>query len=93
MSSNLPPGVSANMIPGNRPEDEEDEEFWEAFHSRIARDHKDESDTLDDRLANDPKLEAAVCRAILLGRDMGYAAGATDASIDAMVGEASRHME
>jgi hypothetical protein len=26
--SNLPPGVSTNMIPGNRPEDEAEERFW-----------------------------------------------------------------
>jgi len=31
MSSNLPPGVTENMIPGNRPEDE----AWDDFHAKI----------------------------------------------------------
>jgi hypothetical protein len=31
MSSNLPPGVTESMIPGNRPEDE----GWERFHEQI----------------------------------------------------------
>ena len=29
MSSNLPPGVSVNMIPGNRPEDIAEEAYWD----------------------------------------------------------------
>jgi hypothetical protein len=32
--SNLPPGVSTNMIPGNRPEDEAEENFWDTFEQR-----------------------------------------------------------
>lgn len=31
MGSNLPPGVSESMIPGNRPEDEWYERFWDAI--------------------------------------------------------------
>lgn len=31
MASNLPPGVTDSMIPGNRPEDE----AWETFHEEI----------------------------------------------------------
>lgn len=34
MSSNLPPGVSENMIPGNRPEDA----AWEFFHESVDED-------------------------------------------------------
>lgn len=33
--SNLPPGVSENMIPGNRPEDGDDEAFWELFLTKL----------------------------------------------------------
>ena len=35
MSSNLPPGVSENMIPGNRPEDLEYEHFWDTLIDRV----------------------------------------------------------
>lgn len=34
MTSNLPPGVTESMIPGNRPEDE----AWETFHDEIDKD-------------------------------------------------------
>lgn len=34
MASNLPPGVTDGMIPGNRPEDRE----WEAIHESIDMD-------------------------------------------------------
>jgi hypothetical protein len=37
MASNLPPGVSEGMIPGNRPEDLADEEFWEALLERLPK--------------------------------------------------------
>jgi hypothetical protein len=33
---NLPPGVSENMIPGNRPEDAEDERFWNALYQKLS---------------------------------------------------------
>lgn len=33
--SNLPPGVTLNMIPGNRPEDEAEERFWEALWTAL----------------------------------------------------------
>lgn len=32
---NLPPGVSVGMIPGNRPEDDEAEAFWQALYGRL----------------------------------------------------------
>lgn len=33
MSSNLPPGVTDSMLPGNRPEDMENERAWDELHS------------------------------------------------------------
>jgi hypothetical protein len=40
--SNLPPGVSEGMIPGNRPEDVEEEAFWEAFEKKFKDAHPKE---------------------------------------------------
>lgn len=37
--SNLPPGVSASMIPGNRPEDEASERFWQVLDERFELEH------------------------------------------------------
>jgi hypothetical protein len=38
--SNLPPGVSESMIPGNRPEDIAEEEFWENLESELQERYK-----------------------------------------------------
>jgi len=37
MSDNLPPGVTESMIPGNRPEDES----WDNFYENVDRDCKE----------------------------------------------------
>ena len=82
---NLPPGVSSNMIPGNRPEDEEDDEFFNAFEKQFAAQHPEHSAVMWKRLAKDEELDDAIFNALRVARDMGYAAGATDASIDAQM--------
>jgi hypothetical protein len=53
-SSNLPPGVSEHMIPGNRPEDIAEEEFWE---------------TLDNEFLNQWPLLAAALQPVWDGDD------------------------
>lgn len=37
--SNLPPGVSENDIPGNRPEDVAEERFWTQLDERFIREY------------------------------------------------------
>lgn len=39
--SNLPPGVTESMIPGNRPEDIAEERFWEELWDYIATNFPD----------------------------------------------------
>jgi len=35
MLSNLPPGVTDSMLPGNRPEDQEWEDFWTWLEDKV----------------------------------------------------------
>lgn len=73
--SNLPPGVSVNDIPGNRPEDELYEQMWNTFYklwekSRIAA-KWDMSETYDDTIDKDWFINA-VDIAYQVGYDNGY---------------------
>ena len=74
MSSNLPPGVTPSMIPGNRPEDMEEEAFWQLFETKI-----------DEAKVPVPKYgwDDAIQQAIIIARDLGYEKGYGDAKADA----------
>ena len=71
--SNLPPGVSVGMIPGNRPEDIAEEAFWETLTERAP------SDLLPEEWWDDGGLAALV----KIARDLGYAEGYNDGSLEA----------
>jgi hypothetical protein len=62
--SNLPPGVTEGMIPGNRPEDEADEAFFDALSAR--------SVALGFDLPDDGQFEDALRAARDLGYDVGH---------------------
>ncbi len=63
MSSNLPPGVTDSMIPGNRPEDLAEEAFWEALYEKAG-------------VTSEDSLDAeGVVRLIQAARDLAYQAG------------------
>lgn len=70
MSSNLPPGVTENMIPGNRPEDEDEEKFWEAFFRKA-----DEAGITGDLVDRGWVDDAIFVKAIQLARDLGFHEG------------------
>ena len=71
-SFNLPPGCSVNDIPGNRPEDAEDEAFWAALAERMSLDIPDNLYDAD-----------WFMEAINVARDLGYHAGAAEARYEA----------
>ena len=50
MASNLPPGVTESMLPGNRPEDRELEARAEAIGSRLDQLGMDPTDELIDKV-------------------------------------------
>lgn len=69
---NLPPGVSVNMIPGNRPEDLADEAFWEKLYE-LAHKESGNHTELDNMMDNDT-VQLLVQKA----RELGYIEGTND---------------
>lgn len=80
--SNLPPGVTESMIPGNRPEDFADEAFLGALEDRLAA--AGLGVDLDDE---------AIAKAIEIAKELAYAAGYADAEADAAMIEGAREEE
>jgi hypothetical protein len=74
--SNLPPGVSENMIPGNRPKDDDDELFWEEWAARMAKESFDTGPITPHRVSSaviEGLLEDVVTRRGLeLARDLAW---------------------
>jgi hypothetical protein len=81
MASNLPPGVTESMIPGNRPEDLANEEFWTALETRFKAEHPELDEKLQYITLSDD-LEPAFVAVVEMARDMGYAAGVNEARIE-----------
>jgi len=51
--SNLPPGVSENMIPGNRPEDAAYEKFWDELYTKFVKEYPGNQEELDKLMDGD----------------------------------------
>lgn len=81
MSSDMPPGVNVNDIPGNRPEDEAEERFWDALLTNLQYEGFDtaELDALIDRRI----VRRAIQVAQLYGYGQGHSDGYAEAEIDA----------
>lgn len=82
MSSNLPPGVTESMIPGNRPEDAAYEAFMEAVSTVV------DAETWT-AIEDNAQHLAAIDKA----RELGYEAGFGDAKAEAEIDEALNHDE
>jgi hypothetical protein len=66
--SNLPPGVTVGMIPGNREEDMKDYEFWQEFEKK----------TKETPIPNDAYDAEWFIEAIEIAKQMGYDEGFND---------------
>jgi hypothetical protein len=81
--SNLPPGVSESDLPGNRPEDEEEEHFFEELYSKFEKerpdDHKVIMSPLLDRHTD--AISAFAAMAFEMGKLRGYADARADAEV------------
>lgn len=84
--SNLPPGVSMNMIPGNRPEDLDEEAFYEALFAKL-EERKVPAGALD-KLDEYPMTEV-----VEVARDLGYERGFADGRMEAQIEQALRHTD
>jgi len=81
--SNLPPGVTEGMIPGNRPEDLAEEEFWETLDNQLEDSHAKHLQPVWDG-DNQPLIEA-IHRYAEIARDLGYQRGVNEGRGEAMM--------
>jgi predicted DNA-binding ribbon-helix-helix protein len=89
MSSNLPPGITESMIPGNRPEDAEEEAFWDELASRMGLPANKLAERVFDQVANDDNLS----KVIELARDIGYERGMQDGRAEEQMAQAAEEAE
>lgn len=80
MSSNLPPGVTEGMIPGNRPEDLKEEAFWEVFLDKIDSEKIEIPEEAGPVQWDD--LSHWLMRVIVVARDLGYSEGVHDGIVE-----------
>jgi len=94
----LPPGVSINDIPGNRPEDEAEELFWEEFAKKL------DEEKLEHIELNFPSAGETIpleelwdnpdfVKLVQIARDMGFTAGYNQGCIDGAMELSSRMMD
>lgn len=81
--SNLPPGVSESMIPGNRPEDLAEEEFCEKLAEALLKKDWRQED-IDDLFESDRY------QAITETRDLGYVRGFNEGRAEEQMAQAMR---
>ena len=91
MTSNLPDGVTENMIPGNRPEDLREDSFWEAFFERLDKE-KGRWNIDFDKLALDCLGQYWADHYLItiigtVARDLGYDQGFGDGKAEAQMSQ------
>lgn len=79
------------MIPGNRPEDTADEEFFAAIENRIAKENPKIDDVLTRAFEDDDIAEAIMAYAAV-ARDLAYTNGYNDGRWEAAVEQAAEHL-
>lgn len=88
-SSNLPPGVTDSMIPGNRPEDDAEEAWWDEYLSKLEKDDPPAYRLYDE--INGSHRSYHLDTMIRLARDMGqgrgYNEGVNDATLEAQLAQ------
>jgi hypothetical protein len=81
---NLPPGVNVSDIPGNRPEDLEEETFWEALDDKFAKEHPEYWKTIKVLLENyNEQTGHAIEAYAMMARDIAYSKGYEEGQHDA----------
>jgi hypothetical protein len=82
---NLPPGCNVSDLPGNRPEDLDEERFWDAL--------LDNPKTPDDVLPEEWWEDDGITQLVNLVREMAYNAGYGDGQNDMGMEIANREMD
>jgi hypothetical protein len=84
----LPPGVSENMIPGNRPEDEAEERFWNVLEAKLAEEPFSTPERVEKMLSHNIAF-----RAVEIARDIGYEQGMQDGRAEEQMAQASEQAD
>lgn len=95
-NSNLPPGVSSNDIPGNRPEDEADEQFIHQLDAGFSSTHPDEFKLVMEFYEKShplAELPEAVYQYVLAARDLGYSIGFQEGVTEEKMAQSLREVE
>ena len=81
----MPPGVNPSDIPGNRPEDIEEERYWSHLDKKFEEVHgKGWMDRIDKLLSEgDPRDNEAILDYVQMARDISYSAGYKQGQHDA----------
>lgn len=82
---NLPPGVSVNDIPGNRPEDLAEEDWWDRLFQH--------PDIPSSYLPEEWWDDEGITKLVILVRDLAYSAGYAEGRADEALAEAARESE
>jgi hypothetical protein len=89
---NMPPGVSVNDIPGNRPEDVEIEEFFEALDKEFIKQYGDNGKKWLTMLEDiDP--EDMIWEYIEVARSLAFDYGYNKGQVDTYMEVSSREMD
>jgi len=75
---NLPPGVSVNDIPGNRPEDITEEKFWEELDARFMNQFGDKGEKWL-TLLEDLDPDDMIIEYVRVARELAYETGYKEA--------------
>jgi hypothetical protein len=86
MNSNLPPGVSENMIPGNRPEDEAHEKFWDQLCTALMEKSGWSQEQVDELADDDNEMIRDLVDHVL---DLAYTLGMQDGRAEEQMAQAS----
>jgi len=77
---NMPPGVSVNDIPGNRPEDVEEDAFWEALDVRMREKHPESAGKIDELWETHEQMFIDIALEI---RELAYHRGFNEGKLEA----------
>lgn len=88
---NLPPGCETHHIPGNRPEDEAEEQFWSALFERLDAAPEEIMSKLGDDF--DVLNEEPWVTVILAARDVGWDTGFAEGRAEEQLAQAQAHTD
>jgi hypothetical protein len=81
------------MIPGNRPEDIAEEEFWATLEKKFAEQNEGNSDLFWNWMNENQALSDAVMEYATIARDLGYERGFAEGRQEEQMAQAMKEEE